>query len=1039
VVTVSPAWAAWTGAVTGTTNDAAHTYTNTTNWAGGTIDDSFAGVTLTGTTTLYFGADHSTVAAGFNFAYGGNFDLSLQSSSTTARLITLNGNIGGDFGGSNDRTLNLGSTTNALNLNLNGATRTFAVTDSGDILNVVNVVSNSTGTAGIDKTGAGRLNLSGANTYNGNTTVSGGIVRLGSSSVVTAGSITSGPIGTGALSMANGTTLQDNGSARTIANAATFTGTVTFSSSGTGSLVLDGTTLSTPATITLGGTSVLTVNNTTTFRNPVTASTFTKNGTGTLVLDADNAGSLAGVTVSAGVLRFDRSTAIPGASGRTVTVAAGGAAGTGATLTFDQAFVDRVATSSAGSLVFPGNSSAALDLSAIPLARLGSTGTATYNGALTIAGSTYRLGGGGGSFTYGSLLSGAVSVDINNGGQTAGFVTLSNSANDFTGGIVVDAGTLNLDTADGVAGGASKLGRVPLTPAANLALSNGGTLRVGAAGATINPNRSITVGTGGGGFDTNGNAISVGSTIIGGANTLTKVGAGTLTLAGTVTAGTISVVGGATSEVVVGATGNVTADSLIVGNNGSSGKLSVAAGGSFTVNGGSTASLIVGTASGSAGGTFSGTLDLSATNSFTANVGEFRVGTSTSNNGTGDLIGVVTLSPDANITASGGTFIADSSGFGNATRTSNLRFGNGNSTLTTPNLVVGNRKSLALLDIAPGGVLTIASGTATPTSLTVSLQDAGSGTFATGHLNTTGGTLVGTFGTITLGDKGNGAGTGTATGTMTLGTSADNNVAATGVVIGRKTGGSGNGIGTLNTGGGVFTVGSGGITDGGGTSTLNLVGPGIVAMLGSNVGAAGVPIDTFNFTGGTLRNAGTVHQAVNQNGATTRLEVTAAHPAAGTTVSGNYTVTGGTTAVALAKSLTVTGAMAFDATAGGTYEVGLNAVSAGTLAVTGTIGLTSSADVLSLVATDEIVSGSYTIATHAGYAAGDADFETILVNGITAQSTNPALPNYVQVTYNPTNIQLSVANIGVIPEPTSIGVVLLSAAGLLGRRRRRGV
>ena len=49
------AQATWIGASSGNTNDSVHLYTNTSNWAGGTIDDTFASsFTFTAPTTLYF-------------------------------------------------------------------------------------------------------------------------------------------------------------------------------------------------------------------------------------------------------------------------------------------------------------------------------------------------------------------------------------------------------------------------------------------------------------------------------------------------------------------------------------------------------------------------------------------------------------------------------------------------------------------------------------------------------------------------------------------------------------------------------------------------------------------------------------------------------------------------------------------------------------------------------------------------------------------------------------------------------------------------
>jgi len=108
----------WIGATTGSTDDAAHLYNNTANWAGGIIDNSFAGVTLTGSTTLYFNAGLTTGAGGLNLGYSGNYNLTLESSSTTTQTLTLGGGISGTFGGSS---VTIGDPNNNLDVDL-GAT-----------------------------------------------------------------------------------------------------------------------------------------------------------------------------------------------------------------------------------------------------------------------------------------------------------------------------------------------------------------------------------------------------------------------------------------------------------------------------------------------------------------------------------------------------------------------------------------------------------------------------------------------------------------------------------------------------------------------------------------------------------------------------------------------------------------------------------------------------------------------------------------------------------------------------------------------------
>ncbi len=81
-----------------------------------------------------------------------------------------------------------------------------------------------------DKDEYGALTLSGNNTYGGTTNLSAGTLRLAAPTLLNGGTIFSSPIGTGPLTLAAGTTLQDDGSARSIANAVTINGNVTLSS-----------------------------------------------------------------------------------------------------------------------------------------------------------------------------------------------------------------------------------------------------------------------------------------------------------------------------------------------------------------------------------------------------------------------------------------------------------------------------------------------------------------------------------------------------------------------------------------------------------------------------------------------------------------------------------------------------------------------------------------------------------------------------------------------------------------------------------------
>lgn len=96
----------------------------------------------------------------------------------------------------------------------------------------------------LTKTGNGIMTISGANTFSGGMTVSGGVLRVGTDSANTTTTVTSGGVGTGNLTLNNGTTLAaSGGTTRTIAvSQYNIAGNITLgqATTGTGRLQLAG-------------------------------------------------------------------------------------------------------------------------------------------------------------------------------------------------------------------------------------------------------------------------------------------------------------------------------------------------------------------------------------------------------------------------------------------------------------------------------------------------------------------------------------------------------------------------------------------------------------------------------------------------------------------------------------------------------------------------------------------------------------------------------------------------------------------------------
>jgi autotransporter-associated beta strand protein len=164
-------------------------------------------------------------------------------------------------------------------------------------INISAVIQNS---GLITKTGLGNLELSGVNTFTGGVNLSAGSLIIGGSSTPsTVGStVTSGPLGTGTLTIGSGTTLLST-AADTLANSISLPGNVNFN--GLNNLTLNG-------NVAIGAGVASTVNvvapqMTTTLGGVVggSGSSIVKSGLGTLVLNNNNTFT-GGVTLNSGTL-----------------------------------------------------------------------------------------------------------------------------------------------------------------------------------------------------------------------------------------------------------------------------------------------------------------------------------------------------------------------------------------------------------------------------------------------------------------------------------------------------------------------------------------------------------------------------------------------------------------------------------------------------------------------------------------------------------------------------------------------------------------
>jgi autotransporter-associated beta strand protein len=292
---------------------------------------------------------------------------------------------------------------------------------------------------------------------------------------------------------------------------------------------------------------------------------------GTLVLSGNNVAATGGMNITGGVARFESPASINGTL-RNVTVNYGG------TVVFGPSFGDanipaalsgRIAASSTGAIAADNYAGTNFDFSAAGLtgASLGAVGSVTYTGTLTPNGTTYRLGGGGGTLTMNNAnaVTGAGNSLVVNG---PGTVVLS-AANNYDGGTTLRGGTL-------VVADAAALGT------GTVAVTGTSTIRSGVSAtvplATINSDVICTL-------DPQGNTMRLDRAVTGGGG-LFLTGTGTLLVAnnGALGTGTFTITSAGAalaaegtivtttpfitySDVTIGGTGSLTLGTLTFNDN----------------------------------------------------------------------------------------------------------------------------------------------------------------------------------------------------------------------------------------------------------------------------------------------------------------------------------------------------------------------------------------------------------------------------------------------------------------------------------------
>jgi autotransporter-associated beta strand protein len=405
---------------------------NTTGTSSATFDvnnnGSGSGNTLTLGGGLWSAQAHGNVTT-FNIT-GGNNGYVLRIPTLTVERFGAGGTGGG-------LTLNPTTASVVVDAATASVSQTVVLTLGGTSTgNSMGAISNTGSNLSLTKSGASTWTLTGVNSYKGATAVSGGTLQLGVAGAIPSTSAVT--VSAGTLDLADLDQTLSAATALTMGGTAGVTPAVT---TGTGTLTLGGNVTYNAGSNGLGSTisgklalgsanRTFTINNSTNAAEDMSVSAvisgtgvgLTKAGAGKLVLSGDNtytgrttmsAGILVlsgnnvaatgGVTINAGAVQFESPDAINGTGANVALI--GGAVAFGPSFgdaNIPTALSNRIVAGATGAIAADNYATMNFDFDALglPGVSLGAAENATYTGTLAPSGTTYRLGGGGGTLTF---------------------------------------------------------------------------------------------------------------------------------------------------------------------------------------------------------------------------------------------------------------------------------------------------------------------------------------------------------------------------------------------------------------------------------------------------------------------------------------------------------------------------------------------------------------------------------------------------------------------------------------------------------------